>query len=213
MKYITIALAKGRLAKQTLALLEQTGITCEEMKDKETRKLIFVNEELGLKFFLSKTSDVPTYVEYGAADIGVVGSDTILEEGRKVLEVLDLGLGKCNMCVAGPANARELLKKNEPEAKEIALAIELFTDGSLNTFAKNTNVDTDNRLICYDILDLGKQLLPIGMLVVLDSILNRITKNRASGRNTFIFIDEIYLLFQHEYSANFLCTLWKRVRK
>ncbi len=113
MKYITIALAKGRLAKQTLALLEQTGITCEEMKDKDTRKLIFVNEEMGLKFFLSKTSDVPTYVEYGAADIGVVGSDTILEESRKILEVLDLGLGKCRMCVAGPASARELLQKNE----------------------------------------------------------------------------------------------------
>jgi len=107
----------------------------------------------------------------------------------------------------------ELLKQNEDEAKEIALAIELFTDGSLNTFAKSTNVDTSNRLICYDILDLGKQLLPIGMLVVLDSILNRITANRAKGRNTYIFIDEIYLLFQHEYSANFLFTLWKRVRK
>lgn len=113
MKYITIALAKGRLAKQTLALLEQTGITCEEMKEKDTRKLIFVNEELGLKFFLSKTSDVPTYVEYGAADIGVVGSDTILEEGRKILEVLDLGLGKCRMCVAGPASAKKLLQNNE----------------------------------------------------------------------------------------------------
>ena len=107
----------------------------------------------------------------------------------------------------------ELLKQNEPEAQEIALAIELFTDGSLNTFAKHTNVDTHSRLICYDILDLGKQLQPIGMLVVLDSILNRITQNRAKGRNTFIFIDEIYLLFQHEYSANFLFTLWKRVRK
>ena len=107
----------------------------------------------------------------------------------------------------------ELLKQNEPEAQEIALAIELFTDGSLNTFAKHTNVDTKSRLICYDILDLGKQLQPIGMLVVLDSILNRITQNRAKGRNTFIFIDEIYLLFQHEYSANFLFTLWKRVRK
>ena len=107
----------------------------------------------------------------------------------------------------------ELLKQNEPEAREIALAIELFTNGSLNTFAKNTNVDTNNRLLCYDILDLGKQLLPIGMLVVLDSILNRITTNRSKGRNTFIFIDEIYLLFQHEYSANFLFTLWKRVRK
>jgi len=107
----------------------------------------------------------------------------------------------------------ELLKQDEPEAKEIALAIELFTDGSLNTFAKQTNVDVNSRLICYDILDLGKQLLPIGMLVVLDSILNRITANRAKGKNTFIIIDEIYLLFQHEYSANFLFTLWKRVRK
>ena len=107
----------------------------------------------------------------------------------------------------------ELLRQREPEAKEIALAIELFVSGSLNTFAKNTNVDTNNKLVCYDILDLGKQLLPIGMLVVLDSILNRITMNRVKGRNTFIFIDEIYLLFQHEYSANFLFTLWKRVRK
>ncbi len=87
----------------------------------------------------------------------------------------------------------ELLRQTEPEAKEIALAIELFTDGSLNTFAKHTNVDTENRLICYDILDLGKQLQSIGMLVVLDSILNRITKNRAKGRNTFIFVDEIYV--------------------
>ena len=106
-----------------------------------------------------------------------------------------------------------MLKQKEPEAKGIALAIVLFVNGSLNTFSKETNVDTDNRLICYDILDLGKQLLPIGMLVVLDSILNRITANRAKGRNTFIFIDEIYLLFQQEYSANFLFTLWKRVRK
>lgn len=107
----------------------------------------------------------------------------------------------------------ELLKQTEPEAQEIALAIELFTNGSLNTFAMNTNVDTSNNLICYDILDLGKQLLPLGMLVVLDSILNRITANRTKGKNTYIFIDEIYLLFQYEYSANFLFTLWKRVRK
>ncbi|WP_443678860.1 VirB4-like conjugal transfer ATPase, CD1110 family [Paenibacillus cisolokensis] len=107
----------------------------------------------------------------------------------------------------------ELLNQSEPEAQDIALAIELFTSGSLNTFAKPTNVNVHNRLICYDILDLGKQLLPIGMLVVLDSILNRITQNRVKGKNTFIIIDEIYLLFQHEYSANFLFTLWKRVRK
>ncbi len=113
MRYLTFALAKGRLAKKTLALLEQIGITCDEMKDPDTRKLIFVNEELKLKFFLSKATDVPTYVEYGAADIGVVGKDTILEEGRNLYEVMDLGFGKCRMCVCGPHEAKKLLKKNE----------------------------------------------------------------------------------------------------
>lgn len=113
MRYLTFALAKGRLAKQTLGLLEQVGITCEEMKDPDTRKLLFVNEDLKVKFFLAKASDVPTYVEYGAADIGVVGRDTILEEGRNLYEVLDLNLGKCRMCVCGPASARERLQRNE----------------------------------------------------------------------------------------------------
>ena len=112
-RYLTFALGKGRLANKTLELLEKTGITCEEMKDKNSRKLIFVNEELKLKFFLAKGPDVPTYVEYGAADIGVVGSDTIMEENRRVYEVLDLGFGKCRMCVCGPAQARELLKHHE----------------------------------------------------------------------------------------------------
>ena len=113
MRYITFALAKGRLAKKTLGILEKIGITCEEMKDPDTRKLIFVNEDLKLKFFLAKTSDVPTYVEYGAADFGVVGKDTILEEGRKMYEVLDLGMAKCRMCVAGPAKAKALLNSGE----------------------------------------------------------------------------------------------------
>ena len=112
-RYLTFALTKGRLAKKTLELLEQTGITCEEMKDPASRKLIFVNEELGLRFFLAKGPDVPTYVEYGAADIGVVGKDTILEEGRKIYEVLDLGFGKCRMCVCGPESARSLLNGQE----------------------------------------------------------------------------------------------------
>jgi type IV secretory pathway VirB4 component len=107
----------------------------------------------------------------------------------------------------------ELLCQSEPEARDVALAIELFTEGSLNTFAKPTNVDTDAKILCYDIRDLGKQLLPVGMLVVLDSVFNRIIRNRQMGRNTWVYIDEIYLLFQHEYSANFLFTLWKRVRK
>ncbi|MFI3237352.1 MAG: ATP phosphoribosyltransferase [Lachnospiraceae bacterium] len=112
-RYLTFALAKGRLANKTLALLEQLGITCEEMKDKDSRKLIFVNEELKLKFFLSKGPDVPTYVEYGAADIGVVGKDTLMEENRSVYEVLDLGFGACRMCVCGPESARELLQNHE----------------------------------------------------------------------------------------------------
>ena len=113
MRYLTFALCKGRLAKKTMELLEKVGITCEEMKDPDTRKLIFVNEERKLKFFLAKGPDVPTYVEYGAADIGVVGKDVILEENRRMYEVLDLGYGKCRMCVCGPESARNLLKKQE----------------------------------------------------------------------------------------------------
>lgn len=112
-RYLTFALTKGRLAKKTLELLEKVGITCEKMKDPDSRKLIFVNEELGLKFFLAKGPDVPTYVEYGAADIGVVGKDTLVEEGRKMYEVLDLGFGKCHMCVCGPESAREKLAHQE----------------------------------------------------------------------------------------------------
>ena len=102
MRYLTFALGKGRLAKQTLELFE-----------KDSRKLIFTNEELKLRFFLAKGPDVPTYVEYGAADIGVVGKDTILEEGRKVHEVLDLGYGKCKMCVCGYKDAAPLLQHHE----------------------------------------------------------------------------------------------------
>lgn len=112
-RYLTFALGKGRLANKTMELFEEIGITCEEMKDKSSRKLIFVNEELKLRFFLSKGPDVPTYVEYGAADIGIVGRDTILEENRNVYEVLDLGYGRCRMCVCGPASARELLQHHE----------------------------------------------------------------------------------------------------
>ena len=113
MRYLTFALTKGRLAFQTLELLERIGISCEEMKDISSRKLIFCNEELKMRFFLSKGPDVPTYVEYGAADIGIVGKDTIMEENRKVHEVLDLGFGKCRMCVCGPESARQYLTHNQ----------------------------------------------------------------------------------------------------
>lgn len=136
MRYITFALAKGRLAKKAMALLEEIGITCEEMKDEKTRKLIFVNEELKLKFFLSKASDVPTYVEYGAADIGVVGKDTILEEGRNLYEVLDLKFGACKMCVCGPKEAKKYLNSNEiirVASKYPHIAKEYFNNQKLQT--------------------------------------------------------------------------------
>ena len=113
MRYLTIALAKGRLADKAMEMFEAIGISCDEMKDKASRKLIFVNEDLGVRFFLAKANDVPTYVEYGAADIGIVGRDTILEEGRKLYEGMDLGVGKCRMCVCGPESARERLEHHE----------------------------------------------------------------------------------------------------
>ena len=113
MRYLTFALPRQAGQQIPRTMFEKIGITCEEMKDKSSRKLIFVNEELKLKFFLSKGPDVPTYVEYGAADIGVVGKDTIMEENRRVYEVLDLGFGKCRMCVCGNDEARPLLRHHE----------------------------------------------------------------------------------------------------
>ncbi|MCI8991358.1 MAG: ATP phosphoribosyltransferase [Eubacterium sp.] len=112
-RYLTFALGKGRLANKTMETFEKIGITCQEIQDKKTRKLIFVNEELKMRFFLAKGPDVPTYVEYGAADIGIVGRDTILQERRNIYEVLDLGFGACRMCVCGRAEAKELLRHHE----------------------------------------------------------------------------------------------------
>lgn len=129
MEYLTIALTKGRLANKTMELFERAGYFCDEMKDEGTRKLIFTNEEQGLKFFLAKGPDVPTYVEYGAADLGVVGSDIIMEESRRAYEVLDLGFGKCRMCVCGPKEAAEKLKHHEMirvASKYPAIAKEYF---------------------------------------------------------------------------------------
>ena len=116
MRYLTVALTKGRLAQKTLDMFEKIGITCEEMRDKDTRKLIFVNEELKLRFFLAKGPDVPTYVEYGAADIGVTGKDIILEEGRKMYEVMDLGFGLAvdNLLMALSRQKICLPKKKSP---------------------------------------------------------------------------------------------------
>ena len=108
MKYITVALAKGRLADYAISLFEHLGYDCAEMKSK-TRKLIFTDETHKFKFILVKASDVPVYVEYGAADLGIVGKDTLLEEGRNLYEMLDLKFGACRMAVAGPPSMAERL--------------------------------------------------------------------------------------------------------
>lgn len=108
MKYLTVALAKGRLAEISMDLFEQIGFDVSEMRTK-TRKLIFTDEKNKVKFILVKASDVPTYVEYGAADIGIVGKDTLLQEGRNLYEMINLGVGNCRMCVCGPKEMKERL--------------------------------------------------------------------------------------------------------
>ncbi|MDD4049059.1 MAG: ATP-binding protein, partial [Clostridia bacterium] len=108
----------------------------------------------------------------------------------------------------------EILKRQkEAEAENLATALELYTTGNLSVFSNKTNININNRLICYDIKDLGKQLKTMGMLIVLDAIWNRITQNRNKGKRTWLYMDEIYLLFANEYSANFLFELYKRARK
>ncbi len=106
-----------------------------------------------------------------------------------------------------------LLQQPEEEAHGLALSAELFITGSLNTFAHKTNVNTSARVICYDIRELGEQLMPIGMLVTLDAIYNRVIRNWKHGKTTWIFCDEFYLLFRYPYSADFFYKLWKRIRK
>lgn len=175
-RYLTFALAKGRLADKTLELFEQIGIGCQEMKDKKSRRLIFANETLKMRFFLAKGPDVPTYVEYGAADIGVVGRDTILEENRNVYEVLDLGFGKCRMCVCGPESARELLCHHERirvASKYPHIAKEYFHDKKRQTvdiIKLNGSVELGPLVelsdVIVDIVETGSTLQENGLQVL-----------------------------------------------
>ena len=176
MRYLTVALAKGRLANKAMELFGRIGISCEEMKDKGSRKLIFVNEELGIRFFLAKASDVPTYVEYGAADIGIVGKDTILEEGRKLYEVMDLGIGKCRMCVCGPESARERLNHHElirVATKYPGIAKDYFYNRKYQTveiIKLNGSIELAHIVglseVIVDIVETGSTLRENGLLVL-----------------------------------------------
>ena len=214
MRYITIALAKGRLAFDTLNLLEKVGITCDEIRDKSTRKLIFVNEELKLKFFLAKAPDVPTYVEYGAADIGVAGKDTLLEESRKMYEVLDLGLGKCRMCVAGPASANDLLHHGgliRVATKYPSIAKNYFYNKKHQTveiIKLNGSIELAPILglseVIVDIVETGSTLKENG-LVVLEEICNisaRMVVNEVSMKMEHERISKIIKDLKEYLSAN-----------
>ena len=167
------------------------------MKDKDTRKLIFVNEELKLRFFLAKGPDVPTYVEYGAADIGIVGKDTILEEGRNIYEVLDLGFGKCRMCICGPKDAEELLKHHElirvaTKYPHISFVVEII---KLNGSIELAPIVGLSEVIC-DIVETGSTLRENGLVVLEEvcplsarMVVNQVSMKMENERITKLIAD------------------------
>lgn len=202
MSYITIALAKGRLAEKSMELLEQVGITCPEMKEK-SRKLIFTNEEIKYKFFLSKASDVPTYVDYGAADIGIVGKDTLLEEDRELYELLDLKFGKCDMAVAGFASMKEKLENGNNlrvATKYPKIARDYFYNKKRQTveiIKLNGSVELAPIVgladVIVDIVETGSTLKENGLTILdtIEPLSARVVVNRASARVEYEKINKL----------------------
>ncbi len=212
MRYLTFALAKGRLAKKSMALFEEIGIRCDEMKDPDTRKLIFTNEELGMRFFLAKPSDVPTYVEYGVADIGIVGKDTLLEENRNLYEVLDMGFGACRMCVCGPESARELLKRNEiirVASKYPNIAENYFRNKknqSIEVIKLNGSVELAPIVgladVIVDIVETGSTLKENGLTVL----------EEVCPLSARIVVNQVSLKMEHERIRRFLTDVAEQLR-
>lgn len=190
MHTITFALAKGRLAKITMEMLKALGITCKEMEDK-SRKLLFTSDDGQYKFFLSKAQDVPTYVDYGVADIGIVGKDTIVEENRNVYEVLDLHFGCCKMAIAGEPHKKALLESGKSirvATKYPRIAKEYFEsqNRSVEIIKLNGSVELGAIVglsdVIVDIVESGATLRENG-LVVLQEIMplsTRVIVNMAS---------------------------------
>ena len=207
MRYLTIALAKGRLADKAMEMFEAIGISCDEMKDKASRKLIFVNEDLGVRFFLAKANDVPTYVEYGAADIGIVGRDTILEEGRKLYEVMDLGVGKCRMCVCGPESARERLEHHElirVATKYPNIAKDYFYNQKYQNGSIELAPIVGLSEVIVDIVETGSTLRENGLMVLEEvcSLSARMVVNQVSMKTENERITAIIKKFQAYLKEN-----------
>lgn len=176
MKQITFALAKGRLAEKAMGILKELGITCKEMEG-ETRKLLFTSDDGNYRFFLSKASDVPTYVDHGVADIGIVGKDTIIEENRDVYEVLDLGFGKCKMAVAGEPEKKALLESGQlirVATKYPLIAKQYFdkTQRNVEIIKLHGSVELGPIVglsdVIVDIVESGKTLKENGLVVLED---------------------------------------------
>ena len=106
-----------------------------------------------------------------------------------------------------------LLTQDEPEARHVAAALEIYVKGSLNIFNHHTNVDINNRIVCFDIKQLGKQLKKLGMLIVQDAVWGRVTANRSAGKSTRYYADEFHLLLKEEQTAAYSVEIWKRFRK
>lgn len=191
MDKLTIALSKGRLAEQALELFEQAGYDCSAAKEK-SRKLILEDATTGLRFILAKPADVPTYVEYGAADIGVVGKDTLLEESRQLYEVLNLGFGACRMCVCGPkslAGKLDRLPNKRIGTKYPHIAREYFETKkreSVEIIKLNGSVELAPLIglsdVIVDIVESGRTLEEngLGVLEVIEDISARMVVNRVS---------------------------------
>jgi len=191
MKYITIAMAKGRLAELSIEIFESIGLNCSEMKEK-SRKLIFTDEENKIKFVLVKASDVPTYVEYGAADIGIVGKDTLLEEGRNLYEMADLKFGVCKMVVAGPGELKgklDNLNHKRVATKYPRIAKEYFQGKkgqTIEVIKLNGSVELAPLVglseVIVDIVESGKTLKENGLVVIEEicDISARLVVNKVS---------------------------------
>jgi len=188
---ITIALSKGRLAEKAIALLEKAGYDCSVAKE-ESRRLILEDEKTGLRFIMAKPADVPTYVEYGAADIGVVGKDTLLEENRQLYEVIDLGFGKCRLCVCGPkelAGKLDSIPNKRVASKYPNVTRSYFEEirkESVEIIKLNGSVELAPLIglaeVIVDIVESGRTLEEngLGVLETISDISARVVVNRVS---------------------------------
>lgn len=213
MQWLTIALSKGRLADQAIELFELSGFDCTAAKDK-SRRLILEDEAKKVRFIMAKPADVPTYVEYGAADIGVVGKDTLLEENRQLYEVLNLGFGACRMCVCGPAELRDKLDSipNKRVGTKYPNITRTYFENnkreSVEVIKLNGSVELAPLIglseIIVDIVESGRTLRENGLdvLEIIADISARMIVNRVSMKMKADRINPLIKAVQNQISQN-----------